>query len=150
MSSLVELIGATVVLKRHGSEYYGLCPFHNEKTPSFNVIPDKGFYYCHGCGARGDAAGWIMQTQNVRYPEAKRILGEPVKPDPAILAARAYAKWCELQVNLCRDRNIDCACGTCMADPGPMPNGWKPSRAPHPRVYTQKERIATLSEPASG
>lgn len=108
MPSLIELIGATVVLKRRGREYVGLCPFHNEKTPSFSVIPDKGFYYCHGCGSRGDAAGWIMQTQNVRYPEAKRILGEPVKPDRVIIAARAVRRQREANLAAYRDRNLDC------------------------------------------
>lgn len=108
MPSLVEIIGASIVLKRRGREFTGLCPFHNEKTPSFHVIPDKGFYHCFGCGAHGDAAGWIMQTQNVRYPEAKRILGEPVKPDPAIIAAREARRKRKRAISAYRNHAIDC------------------------------------------
>lgn len=72
--SLSEVIGRTVTLTRNGNEYKGLCPFHNEKTPSFTVVEDKGFYHCFGCGAHGDAIGFIMQTANLSFPEAVESL----------------------------------------------------------------------------
>lgn len=77
-TNLVALIGERIELRRRSREYYGLCPFHNERTPSFSVVPDKGFYHCHGCGAHGDALDWIMRTENLSLPEAaKRLGGEP-------------------------------------------------------------------------
>src|SRR5579885_3717730 len=68
--SLAEIIGRRVKLVRRGWEFIGLCPFHNEKTPSFSVVEDKGFYHCFGCGAHGDAIGFTMQTENLSFPEA--------------------------------------------------------------------------------
>ena len=68
--SLAELIGRRVRLIRRGREYVGLCPFHNEKTPSFCVVEDKGFFHCFGCGAHGDAIGYAMRADNVDFVEA--------------------------------------------------------------------------------
>ncbi|HLI20101.1 MAG TPA: DNA primase [Stellaceae bacterium] len=68
--SLAEIVGRRVKLIRRGREFTGLCPFHNEKTPSFSVVEDKGFYHCFGCGAHGDAIGFTMQTENLSFPEA--------------------------------------------------------------------------------
>ncbi len=68
--SLAELIGRRVRLTRRGREYVGLCPFHNEKTPSFCVVEDKGFFHCFGCGAHGDAIGYAMRADNVDFVEA--------------------------------------------------------------------------------
>ncbi len=68
--SLAEIVGRRVKLTRRGREYIGLCPFHNEKTPSFSVVEDKGFYHCFGCGAHGDVIGFAMQTENLTFPEA--------------------------------------------------------------------------------
>ena len=67
---LVGLIGRRVKLVRRGREHTGLCPFHNEKTPSFTVSEDKGFYHCFGCGAHGDVIGFAMQTEGLSFPEA--------------------------------------------------------------------------------
>ena len=67
---LVDLIGADVQLRRNGREFWGLCPFHAESTPSFSVNEDKGFAYCFGCGRHGDAIGWIMETRNPSFTEA--------------------------------------------------------------------------------
>lgn len=67
---LVELIGATVRLQPRGTEFLGLCPFHAEKTPSFTVVPAKGFYKCFGCGAKGSAIDWVMQTRQLGFREA--------------------------------------------------------------------------------
>jgi DNA primase len=75
--SLAELVGRRVRLTRRGREYGGLCPFHNEKTPSFYVVEDKGFFHCFGCGAHGDAIGFAMRADNLDFIEAvERLAGE--------------------------------------------------------------------------
>ncbi len=73
---LAETIGRRVKLARKGREHVGLCPFHNEKTPSFTVNEDKGFYHCFGCGEHGDVIGFVMNTENLSFPEAvERLAG---------------------------------------------------------------------------
>ena len=59
-NDIVDVIGQAVKLKRKGSSYFGLCPFHNEKTPSFSVSPGKQIFYCFGCGAGGDVVSLVM------------------------------------------------------------------------------------------
>ncbi len=82
--SLVDLVGRKVALKRAGREWKGLCPFHKEKTPSFHVVEDKGFYHCFGCGAHGDAIRWLEETENLSFAEAVRELaGRAGLPLPA-------------------------------------------------------------------
>ena len=74
---LAGVIGRRVRLQKRGREHLGLCPFHNEKTPSFTVNEDKGFYHCFGCGAHGDVIGFVQQTENLSFPEAvERLAGE--------------------------------------------------------------------------
>jgi DNA primase len=74
---LGDLVGRRVRLTRRGREQAGLCPFHNEKTPSFYVVEDKGFFHCFGCGAHGDAIGFIMRADNLDFIEAvERLAGE--------------------------------------------------------------------------
>ncbi len=74
--SLADLVGKRVRLTRKGREFGGLCPFHNEKTPSFYVVEDKGFFHCFGCGAHGDAIGWVMRSENLDFIEAiERLAG---------------------------------------------------------------------------
>src|SRR5437763_9715531 len=74
---LAELVGRRVRLTRKGREYAGLCPFHNEKTPSFYVVDDKNFFHCFGCGAHGDAIGFVMRSENLDFIEAvERLAGE--------------------------------------------------------------------------
>lgn len=68
--SLVDVIGRRTKLVKKGREYSGLCPFHNEKTPSFTVNEEKGFYHCFGCGANGDLIEFVKQTEGVEFPEA--------------------------------------------------------------------------------
>ena len=73
--SLSDIVGRKVSLKRRsGSEYAGLCPFHNEKTPSFTVNDKKGFFHCFGCGEHGDAIGFVMKTEGLAFPEAVETL----------------------------------------------------------------------------
>ena len=69
-TDLVELVNARVPLKKAGRNYTACCPFHQEKTPSFSVAPDKQFYYCFGCGASGNALGFLMEYDRLSFPEA--------------------------------------------------------------------------------
>ena len=73
-SDIVDLIGSYVTLRRAGSNYNGLCPFHSEKTPSFTVFPDTQSFFCFGCEAGGDAFTFIMRSENLEYPEAVEFL----------------------------------------------------------------------------
>ena len=73
-TDLVQLIGAVTSLKKAGHSWKGLCPFHTEKSASFNVHPDKGFYYCFGCGAKGDAITFVRETERLEFPDAVAYL----------------------------------------------------------------------------
>jgi DNA primase len=75
-TDLVDLIGGRVTLKRAGSNHKGLCPFHDEKTASFTVSADKGFFKCFGCGAYGNAIDFLMRYENREFLEAVEILAE--------------------------------------------------------------------------
>src|ERR1700731_3630094 len=75
--SLSGLVGRRVKLARRGREYAGLCPFHHEKTPSFYVVEDKFFFHCFGCGAHGDAIGFVMRVDNLDFIAAvEKLAGE--------------------------------------------------------------------------
>ena len=69
-TDIVEVIDPRVQLKKAGREYMACCPFHNEKTPSFSVSPNKQFYHCFGCGAHGSAIGFLMEFDHLNFPEA--------------------------------------------------------------------------------
>ena len=69
-TDIIEVIGSRVQLKRAGREYKACCPFHDEKTPSFTVSPDKQFYHCFGCGAHGTALGFLMEYDHPSFVEA--------------------------------------------------------------------------------
>ena len=69
-----EVLGSYLQLKRAGGRYVACCPFHNEKTPSFTVFPDTASYYCFGCGAGGDVITFVMNYENLDYPEAVKLL----------------------------------------------------------------------------
>ena len=75
-TDLVALVGEHVTLKRSGSSYKGLCPFHGEKSPSFYVHPDRGFFHCFGCQVSGDAISFVMRIDGATFPEAARRLAE--------------------------------------------------------------------------
>ncbi len=107
----MDLVSQSVPLKRRGRDHWGACPFHSpDKTGSFKVgfYKDKERFHCFGCGAGGDATDWIQRTRNVGYIEAKRILGDPVKPDPALIADRQAAERRQRAIAGYRDRNPDC------------------------------------------
>src|SRR5690554_2999182 len=79
LTDIAEVIGETVVLaSAGGNRLKGLCPFHSEKTPSFHVNRDRGFYYCFGCQAKGDVFDFVMQTQGLGFFEALSRLGSRV------------------------------------------------------------------------
>ena len=75
-NDIVDVISGYVKLQRKGNSYFGLCPFHNEKSPSFSVSPDKQMYYCFGCGAGGNVFTFIMQYENYTFPEAMKFLAD--------------------------------------------------------------------------
>ena len=77
-TNIVEVIGDVISLQKAGRNYLGLCPFHGEKTPSFNVVEDKQFYHCFGCGRSGDVFKFIEEYQGVSFMEAVQLLGERV------------------------------------------------------------------------
>jgi DNA primase len=74
--SLADIVGRKVRLTKRGREFIGLCPFHNEKTPSFTLNEEKGFYHCFGCGAHGDVVGFAMRADGLAFPEAVERLAE--------------------------------------------------------------------------
>ena len=76
--SIVEIISEYLSLKQKGDKHWGLCPFHNEKTPSFTVSPDKQFYHCFGCGAHGTAIGFLMEYDQMSFPESIHELADLV------------------------------------------------------------------------
>jgi len=67
---ITSLVGEYVRLEKRGSEYWGCCPFHNEKTPSFHVVPDRKMYHCFGCGAGGSAITFLMEMEKMSFGEA--------------------------------------------------------------------------------
>ncbi|AKN25584.1 DNA primase [Stutzerimonas stutzeri] len=75
-SDIVEVVGSRIQLKKTGKNYSALCPFHKEKTPSFSVSPDKQFYYCFGCGAGGNALGFVMDHDQMDFPQAVEELAK--------------------------------------------------------------------------
>lgn len=75
-ADLISIISDYVPLKKRGKNYWGCCPFHHEKTPSFSVTPDKGFFYCFGCGAGGNVFSFLMKLENLSFPESVRLLAQ--------------------------------------------------------------------------
>lgn len=76
IARIEEVVGEFVNLKKRGVTYVGLCPFHNEKTPSFTVTPNRGIYKCFGCGKGGDAVSFLMEHEHFNYPEALKYLAK--------------------------------------------------------------------------
>lgn len=103
-NDIVEVVSQYVPLKQKGSSYFGLCPFHNEKTPSFSVNSEKQFYYCFGCGAAGNVFGFLMEMENCDFPEALKrladrahiLLPEPEKSAQAQAAEQLKARLFEI------------------------------------------------------
>jgi len=86
-----EVIGRRIAVKKHGREFQALCPFHNEKTPSFTINDEKGFYHCFGCGAHGDAIEFIRKFERLSYPETIETLArEAGIPLPELTREEAH------------------------------------------------------------
>ncbi|MCC5794371.1 MAG: DNA primase [Chromatiales bacterium] len=106
-ADIAQVIGTRMQLTRAGREYKARCPFHSEKTPSFTVSPHKGFYHCFGCGAHGNAIGFLMENDRLEFPAAVEVLAEMLglelpaeaesgdrKPlEPVYAALDAAARW---------------------------------------------------------
>lgn len=100
-ADIVEVIGEHVALKKSGARYSGLCPFHGEKTPSFSVNPQGQFYYCFGCGAKGDVFSFVMQYLRIDFPEALRLLASKYHiPLPERQASEAEQARAQLRERL--------------------------------------------------
>ena len=82
---IVELISEYVQLKKQGRNYFGLCPFHGESTPSFSVSPDKQIFHCFGCGAGGNVFSFLMELEGISFQEAAIKLAEKANIDLARL-----------------------------------------------------------------
>ena len=106
-ADIVSIIGEYTKLERRGSDWWGCCPFHNEKTASFHVEPDKKFYYCFGCHAGGDVIKFIMEQEKVSYSDAIATLakrtgieikytnGTPEKENPQLKIIEQYTELYE-------------------------------------------------------
>ncbi len=75
-NDIADVVAGYVTLTRKGGNLFGLCPFHNEKTPSFSVAPDKQIYHCFGCKKGGGVINFIMEMENLSFPEAVRFLAK--------------------------------------------------------------------------
>ncbi len=75
-SDIHDVVSQYVDLKRRGVNYFGLCPFHGEKTPSFSVAPAKQIYHCFGCGSGGNVFSFLMEYQKITFPEAIKSLAD--------------------------------------------------------------------------
>ncbi len=75
-TDLVALVGQAVKLRKQGAAWVGLCPFHSERTPSFQVVQERGFYHCFGCGKHGDAFSWLQEREGLSFPEALEQLAK--------------------------------------------------------------------------
>jgi DNA primase len=98
-TDLVALVGQAVKLRRQGSAWTGLCPFHSERTPSFQVVADRGFYHCFGCGKHGDAFAWVMEREGLSFPEAMEQLAGAAGIELPKIRERSHAEV-DLEVRL--------------------------------------------------
>lgn len=110
--SLVDVISRRVPLTKKGQNYWGCCPFHNEKTPSFSVSEDKGFYHCFGCGEHGDIISFVMKSENLDFIEAIKELADMAglkmpevkqKTSAQIEAEESYVKITERATQIYQD-----------------------------------------------
>ena len=104
-NDIEEVIGQYVQLRRRGRTATGLCPFHNEKTPSFVVYPDTQSFYCFGCGAAGDVINFVRKYNNLGYVEAvKQLAGRAGMPLPEEDDRESRARQRLLEINRCAAR----------------------------------------------
>ena len=130
-SPIEEVVGQYVTLQRRGSNLFGLCPFHSEKTPSFSVSPDKGIYYCFGCHKGGGVVNFIMEIESLDYPDAVRFLAKRAGLDvPEDESYRSTYRRQERLWALCREA------ARFFHDELSGP------RAPEARAYVQKRALS--------
>ena len=104
-ADIVQVVQDAVPLKKAGSSFKGLCPFHTEKTPSFNVNRDKGFFHCFGCATGGDVVKFVELYEKLSFPEAVRLLAQrfglevPATGDPEHDAAAEAEREALLKVH---------------------------------------------------
>lgn len=104
-NDIAEVVGQYVKLRRRGRTYTGLCPFHNEKTPSFTVYPDTQSFYCFGCGAAGDTIGFVRKISNLSYVEAvKQLASRAGMPMPEEDDKESRQRSRLLEINRCAAR----------------------------------------------
>src|SRR5262249_51224006 len=91
-ASLIEVVSDVVTLRRRSRSAVGLCPFHAEKTPSFTVSEERGFFHCFGCGEHGDVFAFVMKTESLPFPDAVRRVaqrfGVPLPEEATVPGAR--------------------------------------------------------------
>ena len=114
-NDIVDVVSQYVKLTRKGSSYFGLCPFHNEKTPSFSVTPGKQMYYCFGCGAGGNVFNFIMEYENYTYQHLGSVVTNDGYSDWATTAIPATVRtmWYRLsrrQDDYCIECSDDGVC----------------------------------------
>ena len=81
-NDIVDVISSYVTLQKRGATYFGLCPFHSEKTPSFSVTPSKQMYYCFGCHKGGNVISFLMDYENYTFQEALQALADRARIEP--------------------------------------------------------------------
>ena len=96
-NDIVDIVSQYVNLKKKGANYFGLCPFHNEKSPSFSVSPSKQMYYCFGCGAGGNVISFVMEYENYTFVEAVKMLADRAG---IALPEMEYSKEAKAQASL--------------------------------------------------
>ncbi|MBQ8851197.1 MAG: DNA primase, partial [Oscillibacter sp.] len=103
-NDIVDVVGTYVTLTSKGGSFWGCCPFHNEKTPSFHVLQDKQIYYCFGCKKGGSVVNFIMEEENLSYPEAIRFLAKRVNLEvPEDNTDREASRYRQRLLDLNRD-----------------------------------------------
>lgn len=112
-ADIVEVVGSRVPLTKAGREYKARCPFHGEKTPSFWVSPQKGFYHCFGCGAHGTALGFLMEYERLEFPVAVEELARSMGIEVPRTDAGSGYPWNHSTESWRRPGNFtDKPCGT--------------------------------------
>jgi len=122
--TLLDLVSQEVTLRQQGAEWWGCCPFHQEKSPSFSVNVEKGKYYCFGCGAKGDAITWLRLKRGLSFRDAAALVGKELPPRDGEARAteralkeqllsehflwwhRKLAETCDFAIDLSRERDI--------------------------------------------
>ena len=99
-NDIVDLISQYVHLKRSGRNYFGLCPFHNEKSPSFSVSPDKQIFHCFGCGVGGNVIHFVSKVENINFIETLQLLAERANITLPALESSEDNKTLELKARL--------------------------------------------------